>query len=140
MAAFMAGQRSGSTVIRQSWPQKHKLGLRRASTHDYEANTPTTTARGSRKRCGHGDGARRWNSGESVRGAGALPSAASEQWRRGDAVGSQRSCYGGGGGTWCELGRQWHRRSGAELLRSIAGERKGEGEAGSGTKGMERSR
>jgi len=97
--------------------------LGQASTHDYEANEPTITAIGGRRQRGHGDRARRQNSGEAVCGAGALPSVASEQRRRGDVVGSQRSCLVGGGGTWCELGRQWRRRSGAELLRSVAGER-----------------
>jgi len=109
VAALKAERRRGTTAICRSRPWKHKLGICRASTCNYEASAPTIAAIGGRRQRGHDDGASRRNTGEPVSGAAALPSATSEQRRRGDVVGSRRSYGRDGGGARCS-GRQWQRR------------------------------
>ena len=75
MAAFMAWRRCGSTARRRSWPWKLDLRLGQDYTNYGKAISITIAANNERRRCGHGDGARRPNTG----GAAALPSAASEK-------------------------------------------------------------
>ena len=116
------------TAICRSRPWKHKLGICRTSTCNYEASAPTISANGGRRQCGHGDGASRRNTGEPVSGAAALPSATSEQRRRGDVVGSRRSYGRDGGGARCAPAGNGNGGTAAAAALLAAGERGGEGE------------
>ena len=128
MAALKAERRRGTTAICRSRPWKHKLGICRASTCNYEASAPTISAKGGRRQCGHGDGASRRNTGEPVSGAAALPSATSEQRRRGDVVGSWRSYGRDGGGARCAPAGNGNGGTVAAAALLAAGERGGEEE------------
>ena len=113
---------AGKTVIRRSQPWKLNRWLHLDSTCYGETSEHTSKAHGGRRRCGHGDGPQRWNTGDAIRDEMTYQALLASQCGRGGAVGPQRSYCSGVGGARCELARQWRRWRGSaqrRLLRSL---------------------
>ena len=62
---------AGTTAIRLSRPWKLNRWLHLDSTCYGETSEHTSKSHGGRRRCGHGDGPRRWNTGDVARGEAA---------------------------------------------------------------------
>ena len=94
---------AGTMAIRLSRPWKLNRWLHMDSTCYGETSEHTSKAHGGRRRCGHGDGPRRWNTGDVARGEAAYQALLASNYLCGGAIGPQKRYLDGVGGTQCEL-------------------------------------
>jgi len=125
-----------TTAIRQSRPWKLNRWLHLDSTCYGETSEHTSKAHGGRRRCGHGDGPWRWNTGDAVRDETAYQALLASQCGRGGAVGPRRSYCSGVGGTRCELrpAMATAKVPGTAAAAAVAAVSKGEGKAKCGAR------